>query len=110
MPNALVSILIPFKNTEAFIEECIQSIVNQSYTNWEAIFVSDHSTDDSDKIVESYAIKDNRITCLKNEGSGIIDALKTAYNHSKGAYITRMDSDDIMVLNRLELMLNDLQQ
>ncbi|WP_431157883.1 glycosyltransferase family 2 protein [Winogradskyella poriferorum] len=110
MPNALISILIPFKNTDAFIEECIQSIVNQSYTNWEAIFISDHSTDDSDKIVEFYAIKDKRITCLKNEGSGIIDALKTAYKHSKGTYITRMDSDDIMVLNRLELMLNDLQQ
>jgi glycosyltransferase involved in cell wall biosynthesis len=104
----IISILVPFKNTEAFIEECLQSVVNQSFKNWEAIFVDDNSSDTTYNIVERYCLKDARIKLLKNNGSGIIEALRTAYNDSVGEYITRMDSDDIMAKNRLIYMLNDL--
>ena len=110
MSKPIISILIPFKNTEVFIEECLQSVINQSCTNWEAIFVDDNSNDTSYNIVERYCLKDNRIKLLKNNGSGIIEALRTAYNESKGDYITRMDSDDIMAKNRLIYMLNDLSK
>ncbi|WP_179008273.1 glycosyltransferase family 2 protein [Winogradskyella forsetii] len=109
MLKPLVSILVPFKNTDAFIAECLDSILNQSYSNWEAIFVDDHSDDDSHTIVERYAEKDSRIKFHKNEHSGIIDALKTAYQHSSGTYITRMDSDDIMTPIRLETMVTNLE-
>lgn len=108
MANHLISIVIPFKNTEAFISECINSILNQTYGNWEAIFVDDHSNDSSASIVEKFAKNDTRISCLKNEGLGIIAALQTAFSNCNGSYITRMDSDDIMTLNRLEVMLNSL--
>ncbi|WP_040278568.1 glycosyltransferase family 2 protein [Psychroserpens damuponensis] len=109
MENPLISILTPFKNTSQFLTECLESIVNQSHTNWELIIVDDHSTDDSYAIVFAFAEMDKRIKLIKNSGAGIIDALRLAYSKSNGTYITRMDSDDIMHPNKLSIMLNDLQ-
>lgn len=108
MQKPLVSILTPFKNTERFLSECLDSILQQTYTNWELLIVDDHSTDDSYSLVESYAKKDKRIKLLKNSGSGIIDALKLAYKTSSGTFITRMDSDDIMLPNKLEVLTTNL--
>ena len=108
MANQLISILVPFKNTSAFITDCLESIVNQTYGNWELIIVDDHSTDNSYSIVEGFAKIDRRINLFKNKGSGIIDALQLAYSKSKGTFITRMDSDDIMVADKLQTMLDDL--
>lgn len=108
MQQGLVSILTPFKNTSLYIEACLTSIINQTYTNWELLIVDDHSTDNSYAIVESFAENDQRIKLLKNEGSGIIEALKLAFKHSEGTFITRMDSDDIMTSNKLEVMSNQL--
>jgi len=110
MAQPLISILIPFKNTETYIAECLDSILKQTYKNWECIVIDDNSTDSSLKVVERYATKNNRIQLYKNSGSGIIDALRTAYSNSSGDYITRMDSDDIMTLNRLEVMVGNLEK
>ncbi|MDT0558709.1 glycosyltransferase family 2 protein [Ichthyenterobacterium sp. W332] len=110
MKSPLVSILIPFKNTELFLLECLNSIINQSYTNWELLIVDDNSSDKSYSIAASCAAEDDRIILLKNSGFGIIDALATAFSHSKGDYITRMDSDDIMHLDKLKFMAKDLQE
>ena len=110
MSQALVSIVIPFKNTELFISECLTSIIKQTYTNWEAIFVNDNSTDDSFQIVERFSKKDERVNLLNNFGNGIIEALKTGFDYSSGAYITRMDSDDLMTPIRLETMLSNLEK
>lgn len=104
MQKPLVSILTPFKNTERFLHDCITSIKNQSYTNWELIIVDDNSTDNSINVVKKFAKDDARIICLKNNGNGIIAALKLAYKNSKGNLITRMDSDDIMMPNKLEIL------
>ncbi len=108
MHNPLISILTPFKNTEQYLTNCIESIINQSYTNWELLIVDDSSTDGSYNLVKSFAEKDPRIKLLKNTGSGIIDALRLGFNESSGAYITRMDSDDLMPKNKLEVLLNNL--
>lgn len=108
MQQPLVSILIPFKNTEAFIGECMDSILCQTHQNWEAIIIDDASEDSSWQIVNRSVKQDSRIKLYKNDGSGIINALQTAFNHSKGHFITRMDSDDIMTPNRLEVMLESL--
>jgi len=110
MQQSLVSIVIPFKNTSAFIADCVESILNQSYTYWEAIFINDHSTDNSKAIVATYAKNDNRIQLYDTNGHGIIDALQLAYSHSKGTFISRMDSDDIMTTNRIEIMVKSLQR
>ena len=110
MQDPLISILIPFKNTETFISDCLVSITNQTYTNWELLIVDDNSTDSSFNIVNTFAKKDSRITLLKNSGNGIIDALQLAFKSSSGTFITRMDSDDLMRPNKLEILSNNLIQ
>lgn len=109
MQQPLISIFIPFKNTSTFISECLDSIIDQTYQNWEAIVIDDHSKDKSYGIVNEFAKRDRRIQLLKNNGSGVIDALKTAFSYSNGDYVTRMDSDDVMTANRLDVMLKSLQ-
>ena len=108
MPNPLISILIPFKNVENYFEECLNSIFNQTYTTWEVIAVNDHSSDASLKIAERFSTLDNRFNILSNKESGIISALRMAYENSKGAFITRMDADDHMTIDRLHTMVSSL--
>lgn len=108
--HSIISIVTPFKNTSSFLNEMIDSVIKQTYQNWELILVDDHSTDDSYQIVERYTIKDKRIKVFKNPKSGIISALREAYSHTEGDYITRMDSDDIMVSNKLDIMRSNLLQ
>ncbi len=108
MQEPLISILIPFKNTEAYLHECLNSITNQSYSNWELMIVDDGSTDNSYTIVERFAKVDNRIHVYKNPGTGIIKALRYAYSKSNGELITRMDSDDIMRKNKLRVLSHNL--
>ena len=71
MQEPLVSILIPFKNTALYLDDCISSIIKQTYSNWELIIVDDVSDDNSYNIVESYAKNDSRIRLLKNKGNGL---------------------------------------
>lgn len=106
----LVSIVMPVKNTALFLEECLSSILNQTYINWELLAVNDHSSDNSFEILTKYAEADKRIKVFNNNGKGIIDALKLAYAKSSWSFITRMDSDDIMQPQKLELMTADLKQ
>ena len=105
----MISILIPFKNTAHFLEECLDSILTQTYEHWEVMAVDDHSSDSSYKLLQTYAQRDHRIQVFKNEGEGIIPALRLAYAKSKGNFITRMDSDDIMKPNRLDHMVASLK-
>ncbi|MGB5553493.1 MAG: glycosyltransferase [Flavobacteriaceae bacterium] len=108
MNNPLVSILIPFKNTEGFLPDCLDSIRSQTYENWEVLAINDHSTDQSNALVQQYAVNDPRIKAMPNEGEGIIHALRTAFKHSHGQMITRMDSDDIMTADKLRTMVASL--
>ncbi len=100
----LISIVMPVKNTEQFLVECLESIVNQEEKNWELIAVNDRSSDNSLSILEDFALKDNRISVFNNTGSGIIEALRLAYSKSNGGFINRMDSDDIMSLDKLKVL------
>ncbi|WP_422859794.1 glycosyltransferase family 2 protein [Flagellimonas sp. S174] len=108
MQSGLISILIPFKNTELFLKDCLDSILKQTYTHWEAILIDDASTDSSLEIVSQYKKKDTRIKVFANNGQGIIPALQTAYKNCNGQFITRMDSDDIMLPQRLKKMMDSL--
>ncbi len=99
---------MPVKNTSLYLEECLDSIVNQSFPNWELLAVDDHSSDHSFSILKKYAEKDSRIKTIKNNGSGIIHALRTAYENSKGNLTARMDSDDRMSSDKLKSMHNVL--
>ncbi len=104
----MISILMPVKNSEIFLGECIQSILQQSYEDWELIVINDHSTDNSLKILRAYEAKDRRIKVFDNNGSGIIKALRLAYGRSDGKFITRMDSDDRMNSDKLKLLMGAL--
>ena len=92
------------RNAMPYLKECIDSIINQTDPNWELHVVNDHSTDDSFEILQAYANLDARIQVYPAKGKGIIDALQQAYAHVSGEYITRMDADDIMPLNKLKLL------
>ncbi len=102
----LVSILMPVKNAESYLADCLNSILDQSYQNWELIAVDDQSTDRSRSILKEYSSKDKRIQLMENQGSGIISALRTAYALSNGALIHRMDADDLMPKNKVNLLVS----
>ncbi|HZW63895.1 MAG TPA: glycosyltransferase family 2 protein [Flavobacteriaceae bacterium] len=110
MQEPLLSILTPFKDTASYLPQCIESIQSQDYENWELIIVDDHSVDTGYAIVRQYAHKDDRIKLYTNPGNGIIEALRFAFSKSEGAYITRMDSDDVMPYHKLTEMKTQLDQ
>jgi len=104
----LISIVMPVHNTSKYLKECMDSIINQSESNWELLVVDDFSTDDSFDILKNYAVSDQRIKVFKNDRKGIISALRLAFVHSQGQFITRMDSDDIMKPNKLAVLKSNL--
>ena len=110
MHDPLVSILIPFKDTEGFLPECLESILDQTYKNWEVLAVNDHSTDSSFTLLQQFSRKDSRIKVFENPGRGIIPALRKAYSESRGELISRMDSDDIMTSDKLQVMVDSLKR
>ena len=90
----LVSIIIPVYNCERYINKCIQSVINQTYSNLEIIIIDDGSTDDSGKICDYFAKRDSRIRLIhqRNGGPGI--ARNTGLSHVSGEYIAFIDADD----------------
>lgn len=101
---------MPVKNTANFLPECLDSILAQTHISWELLAVDDGSSDESFRILEAYAQKDKRIQAIKNQGKGIIHALRTAYQNAQGELMTRMDSDDKMHPSKLALMSSALQK
>ena len=98
-----ISVIMPVYNSSKYLEESIESILNQTFDNFELIIVYDKSKDNSKEIIEKYMKTDNRIILIENEiKSGISNALNKGLEISKGKYIARIDSDDISLPNRLE--------
>ena len=101
----LVSVIMPSYNTAPYIKETIQSVLNQTYTNWELIIVDDCSTDNTDEVLET--IKDNRIRYFKNEkNSGAAISRNKALREAKGQWIAYLDSDDLWMPEKLEKQIN----
>ena len=102
-PNPLVSIITPVYNHEKFIGDTINSIINQTYQNWEMLIVDDCSTDESWEIMQEWAKKDNRIKIFKNEeNKGLIPNWKFLIDNSKGEYIAFLEGDDIFCPENLK--------
>lgn len=106
----MISIIMPARNAAPYLSECIESILEQTYEDWELLVVNDHSTDTTNSILETFAVRDRRITVLQNKGKGIIPALKGAYSKAKGTFITRMDADDRMPQHKLAFMVGQLKE
>ena len=105
-----VSIVLPVRNEEKFLEECLKSILQQTLTHWELIAVDDHSTDESHQILETFAQEDSRVRIFKNPGNGISDCLNFAIYLAKSSLIARMDGDDLMEPKRLEIQVDHLDK
>ena len=109
--NPLVSIITPNYNCSRFIAETIESVLAQTYTNWEMIIVDDYSTDDSYQIALNYATKDLRIKVLQNEkNSGAAFSRNSALDIAQGEYIAFLDSDDLWESNKLEKQIAFMQE
>ncbi len=105
----MISILIPVKNAAPFLSECFVSILGQTETDWEAVFVDDHSTDGSLAILQTVSKRFSQIKVYSSEGQGIVPALQKAFAQSSGSMITRMDADDVMPKNKLKLLKKHLE-
>jgi len=104
----LISVVMPAYNSEAFIPEAIESVIGQTYTNWELIIVDDGSTDNTSQIVAGYKEADNRIRYFFQNNSGPAVARNKGIKESRGKYIAFLDSDDIWYLDKLEKQMNFL--
>lgn len=110
MKNILVSILVANYNYEEFISETIESVLQQSYNNFELIICDDGSRDNSLEIIKHYLALDSRIKLFKQENSGQASALNKCYNHSKGELIALLDSDDLFDKTKLELVVKKYEE
>lgn len=98
-----ISIITPVYNCEKLIGNTIETVINQTYTNWEMLLVDDCSTDNSEKIIEEYIRKDNRVKYFKLEqNSGAAVARNYALEKSEGRFIAYLDSDDLWKPEKLE--------
>lgn len=108
-PNSLmcnVSVYMPCLNVSPFIEECVESVLSQSFEDFELVIVDDGSTDDTVERIRRFA--DPRIRLFRNEHN-YIESLNLAVRKSQGKYIAKMDADDVMVQDRLLIQYNYME-
>lgn len=109
--NELVSIIVPVYNVEKYIMDAIDSVRQQTYTNWELLLIDDCSTDDSIKIIEENILGDIRIKLLKQERNcGVALARNRGIDEAQGRYICFLDSDDLWKKEKLEKQVNFMKE
>lgn len=106
--NKKVSIIIPIYNTEKYLNECIDSVLKQTYKNLEILLINDGSTDNSLSICEKYSESDKRIKVYNKKNGGLSDARNYGIEKAIGDYIFFLDSDDIIQIDTIEIMCNYL--
>jgi len=108
--SALVSIITPCYNSERFINECVSSVLEQTYTNWELIIIDDASDDNSRELISNIAERDNRIKFVfLTKNIGVAGARNIALEMSMGRYIAFLDSDDVWKKEKLSLQIDFMQ-
>lgn len=108
--NALISIIVPVYNVEAYLPYCLDSISKQTYSNFEAILVDDGSTDSSGAICDEYSKKDNRFVVIHQENQWLSGARNTGLSAAKGDFFCFVDSDDYIHPCYLEILHDTLEQ
>lgn len=105
----LISVVIPTYNHARYLASAVQSVLDQTYVNWEAIVIDNHSTDNTDEVMASFA--DNRITYLKIHNNGVIAASRNAgIRAAKGEWIAFLDSDDYWTAEKLQACTNIINE
>lgn len=102
--NDLISVIVPVYKVEKYLNQCVDSIINQTYTNLEIILVDDGSPDNCGKICDEYAKKDSRIKVIHKENGGLSDARNIGTSMAMGEFLTYIDSDDNISLNYVEYL------
>ncbi|MBP7211859.1 glycosyltransferase family 2 protein, partial [bacterium] len=109
----LISIIIPSYNYEKYIAQSIESVINQTYSDWELIIVDDGSTDNSIEIINSFCQNDDRIKLFTHENcenKGLVQTLKLGISKAKGDWVAILESDDIWTSDCLEHRVNAILQ
>lgn len=109
MENQLISIIVPVYNVEEYLKQCLDSILEQTFSNYEVILVNDGSTDSSGLICQEYADKDARIRYFEKENGGLSDARNYGIEQTQGEYLTFVDSDDWVTETYIEELYSKLQ-
>jgi glycosyltransferase involved in cell wall biosynthesis len=104
--NPLVSVILPVRNGGVYLAEAVASILNQTLRDFELLVVNDHSADGA---IAGLGMKDERLRVLDNPGRGVAQAFNHGLRHARGAFVARMDADDISLPDRLEIQLSFLQ-
>lgn len=106
----LVSVLLPVHNAERYLAQAVESILNQTLTDFELLITDDGSTDRSLQILQGYAARDSRIRLVSRANRGLIATLNEMLDQSQAEYLARMDADDISTPDRLARQVRFLQQ
>lgn len=110
MEKGFVSIIVPVYNVENYLEQCLDSLINQSYQNIEIIIIDDGSTDDSRKIIERYKIMDKRIKTIFKENEGVSAARNDGIKNAQGDYILFVDGDDWIDLDTCIIGIKEMEE
>ena len=109
MDQPILSIIVPAYNIEKYLKRCLDSIINQSYKNFECIIVNDGSTDRTRTICDEYAKKDSRIIVIHQENGGLSVARNKAMKVVRGKYVSFVDGDDYIMKTYCETLINLLE-
>ena len=104
----LISVVIPAYNAEQFLDETLESVLSQTYENWECIIVNDGSTDNTEEIAKKWCEKDTRFRYFYKENSGTSDTRNLGIKKARGEYIAFLDADDLYMPNFLDVCLENL--
>ncbi len=110
MKEPLISVIVPIYKVEKYLDRCVESIVNQTYTNLEIILVDDGSPDNCPQMCDDWAEKDNRIKVVHKENGGLSDARNAGMPFVTGELVSFIDSDDWIELDMFEKMLNRMKK
>ena len=108
--NPMISVVMSVYNGEKYLDEAIESILNQTYKDFEFIIINDGSTDKSLEIIEKYKNQDDRIILISRENKGLVASLNEGIELAKGKYIARMDADDISLPKRFEVQVEFMEK
>jgi len=108
--EGLISVIVPCYNQAEFLEECLTSVLNQTYSNWECIIINDGSTDDTSKIAEKWTTKEKRVSYMYQENQGLSAARNTGLSKVSGAYIQFLDADDFLDVKKFEISIQLMHQ